>query len=116
MRGLGMRKRSTTSASTTKPAVKWYTLAAEAGDADAQYSLGWCYQYDDGVAIDMHEAVKWYTLAAKAGNVAAQCNLGKCYLHGTGSLTDKLEAVKRFKLAAEGGNESAQAVLNLLLK
>ena len=48
-------------------AVKWYRLAAEQGDADAQASLGWMYASGRGVEQDDAEAVKWYRLAAEQG-------------------------------------------------
>ena len=48
-------------------AVKWYRLAAEQGDADAQYNLGLMYDNGNGVPQDYKEAVKWYRLAAEQG-------------------------------------------------
>ena len=40
---------------------------AEAGDADAQYNLGWMYDEGEGVEQDFKEAVKWYQKAADQG-------------------------------------------------
>ncbi len=48
-------------------AVKWYRLAAEQGDASAQYNLGIMYINGKGVPQDYAEAVKWYRLAAEQG-------------------------------------------------
>ncbi len=59
-----------------KTAVKWFTLAAEQGDAKAQYNLGWMYEKGLGVVQDYKTAVKWYTLAAEQGLARAQHNLG----------------------------------------
>ena len=56
-------------------AFKWYKLAAENGDADAQTVLCACYATGDGIAVDKVEAIKWYTRAADAGNTDAQHNL-----------------------------------------
>ena len=53
-------------------AVKWYRLAAEQGDACAQYRLGSMYDYGDGVAEDRAEAVRWYRLAAEQGHAEAR--------------------------------------------
>ena len=50
-----------------KTAMKWYTLAAEQGDADAQISLGWMYEKGIGVPQNNKTAVKWYKLAAEGG-------------------------------------------------
>ena len=48
-------------------AVKWYTKAAEQGNADAQYNLGLCMTDGRGVPEDDATAVKWYTKAAEQG-------------------------------------------------
>ena len=47
--------------------MKWYTLAAEQGEASAQYNLGFMYNNGEGVPQDDKTAVKWYTLAAEQG-------------------------------------------------
>jgi hypothetical protein len=53
-------------------AVAWWRKAAEQGNSDAQYYLGYAYQRGEGIARDTSEAVRWYTLAAQQGNEAAQ--------------------------------------------
>ncbi len=45
--------------------------AAESGDAEAQLSLGYCYDTGDGVKKSYKKAVFWYTKAAEQGNVDA---------------------------------------------
>ena len=47
----------------------WYTKAAEAGDIDAQYALGWLLATLD--PPELTDARAWYTKAAEAGNTAA---------------------------------------------
>lgn len=96
-------------------AVKWFTKAAEQGDADAQYILGICYDNGDGVTEDNSEAVKWYTKAAEQGHAGAQCTLGICYENGYGVSEDKAEAVKWYTKAAEQGLAMAQNQLAWLL-
>jgi TPR repeat protein len=49
-------------------AVKWYRKAAEQNNADAQYKLGMCYEYERGVAEDSVEAYKWLWLSARQGD------------------------------------------------
>ena len=44
----------------------WYRLAAEAGDAKAQFELANCYAEGRGVAPDWGQAVRWYRKAAEA--------------------------------------------------
>jgi TPR repeat protein len=53
-------------------AVKWYTVAAEYGDAEIQYLLGDCYRYGKGVAKDLKEAKKWFSCAAYQGDDCAK--------------------------------------------
>ena len=66
-----------------KTALKWYTLAAEQGHADAQFGLGVMYDSGRGVIQDDKAALKWYTLAAEQAQDSAQYNLGWMYdYHG----------------------------------
>ena len=74
---------------------------AEAGDVDAQSSLGVMYDNGTGVPEDDVEAVKWYRLAADQGYASAQYNLGFKYATGDGVLEDAAETVKWYRLAAE---------------
>jgi TPR repeat protein len=95
-------------------AVKWFTLAAEQGNAKAQSELGEMYAYGQGVAQDYKTAVKWYTLAAEQGNASAQYNLGVMYHKGQGVAQDYKTAVKWFTLAAEQGDAFAQSSLGVM--
>lgn len=55
------------------------TLAAESGDAMAQFLMGWMHHVGDGTPIDYSAAITWYTKAAQQGHVAAMSNLGLIY-------------------------------------
>ena len=68
--------------------------AAEQGDAEAQFSLGSCYDEGEGVRVDKSLAVKWYRRAAEQGIVEAQFNLGICYETGDGVGKNVVEAAK----------------------
>ena len=83
-------------------------LAAERGNAEAQYDLGECYAKGNGVEKDEAEAVKWYRAAAEQGYARAQYNLGVCHAFGSGVGKDAAESVKWFRAAAEGGHAEAQ--------
>ena len=48
-------------------AVKQYRHDAEQGDAEAQYHLGCCYQFGDGIIKNKVEAAKWLRKAARQG-------------------------------------------------
>jgi TPR repeat protein len=77
-----------------KEAVKWYRLAADQGNAMAQYNLGATYANGQGVTQDYKEAVKWYRLSADQGTALAQSNLGVMYDKGQGVIQDYKEALK----------------------
>ena len=66
-------------------AIRLWRLAAEQGNAFAQYNLGDAYHYGEGVEQDYAEAVKWYRLAAEQGDEDAQLFLGDAYYYGTRS-------------------------------
>ena len=86
---------------------KWRTLA-EQGNADAQYNVGWIYQYVQDIPQDYRTAVKWYRLAAEQGHIDAQNYLGTMYEKGKGVPQDDKVAMKWWKLAAEQGSIQAQ--------
>ena len=98
------------------PAHGGYRLAAERGDAFAQFHLSLKYEYGDRVPQDMAEAVRWYRLAAEQGYAAAQNNLGRAYGVGRGVVKDDAEAARWYRLAAEQGHSSAQSELALMYK
>ena len=65
-------------------AVRWYTIAAEAGQAEAQYILGVMYRHGRVVAQDPAAAAGWFARAAESGMTAAQFDLGVMYCTGEG--------------------------------
>lgn len=89
-------------------AVRWCRMAAEQGNAGAQFTLGRCYETSDGVEKDAAEAVKWYRAAAEQGLVDAQLELARCYETGVGVAKDGVEAANWYGKAAEQGNAEAQ--------
>lgn len=89
-------------------------VAAEHGNAEAQYNLGNVYYLGEGAPQDFAEAAKWYGLAAEQGNASAQNNLGVMYDEGEAVPQDDREAVKWYLKAAEQGNASAQYNLGVM--
>jgi TPR repeat protein len=85
--------------------LKWYRMAAEQGDAMAQYNLGWRYADGRGAPADKAEAVKWYRQAAEQGHADAQAHLGYCYYMGAGVEKDWAEAYKWEDLARAQGKQ-----------
>ena len=85
--------------------------SAEAGEAQAQYTLGEMYYAGLGVPKDYVEAAAWYRQAAEQGHDWAQCLLGKMYANGEGVPHDDAAAVRWYRLAAEQGLAYAQTTL-----
>ena len=56
-------------------AVKCFRKAADLGNTDAMYNLGWCYLEGEGVEKDAVEAVKCFRKAADSGSVNAKTAL-----------------------------------------
>ena len=50
-----------------KEAAKWFRMAVEQNDPEAQYYLGTLYNFGDGVEEDIDEALKWYRKSADQG-------------------------------------------------
>jgi TPR repeat protein len=88
-------------------AVKWYRLAAQQGNASAQFNLGFRYDNGQGVVQDYVEAVKWYRLAAQQGNASAQYNLGLMHAKGKGVVQDYVKGHSWFNLGAASGNANS---------
>ena len=86
----------------------WYRLAAEQGDANAQYSLAVWYANGTGVAKDEVESVKWCRMAAEQGLEQAQFILGVTYSNGNGVPMNEVEAVKWYRKAVEQGDARSQ--------
>lgn len=84
---------------------------AQAGDAEAQESIGCYYYYGwEGFSKNSAEACKWYRKAAENGNADAQRNM---YLNrGEFGLSDD-EAVQWLRKAAENGHDDAQRELGM---
>ena len=79
-------------------------VKAEAGDALAQFSLGWTHYYAKGVVENSVEGVKWWTLSANQGNAEAQWELGGAYATGRGvPQQDLVAAYAWYNIAAENG-------------
>ena len=95
-------------------AFKYYRIAAEKGDAHAQFRLGKLYDEGWGVRLDYLNAIRYYRLAADQGEARAQCNLGCMYEDGRGVRQDYQEAARYYRLAADQGNASAQCNLGVM--
>jgi uncharacterized protein len=93
------------------PKITWKRKAAEAGDIEAQLSLGWCYSTGEDVAQDKSEAVRWYRKAAESGRLSAQTALGWMYFSGEAGKQDLREAAFWYRKAAAQGDAKARKML-----
>jgi TPR repeat protein len=92
-------------------ALRWFTLAAEAGYLPAQIAAA-------GLLADAQDwdgAARWYAAAAEQGDAPAAHSLG--VLHDRGLLGDaaRPQAERWFRQAAEGGHVPAKFALGALL-
>jgi TPR repeat protein len=90
-----------------KEAAKWYRLAADQGDAEAQCNLGILYHEGQGVAQNNILAVKWLLLTANQRNADTQRILGTLHEQGHGVARSYVRALMWYKLAAMSGDEEA---------
>lgn len=81
-------------------AVKWYLLAAEQGQADAQASLGWLYFDGTGVPQDYVQAHVWWNLAAAQGDEGARDNRNRVADMMTPAQIEEAQRLAREWLAA----------------
>ncbi|OJW69364.1 MAG: hypothetical protein BGO68_02880 [Candidatus Amoebophilus sp. 36-38] len=99
-----------------KEAFKWNWKAAEQGNVNSQYNLGWMYGNAKGVTRNYQEAIKWHQKAADQGFVGAQYTLGWMYEEGLGVGRNYQEAIKWYQRAADQGFADAQAKVDELNK
>ncbi|MCX7192420.1 MAG: trypsin-like peptidase domain-containing protein [Proteobacteria bacterium] len=101
---------------------------AEAGNAEAQYSLGEMYfqdkapsgpweKYQEKTILtkeNMAHALEWFQKAANQGNVDAQFNLAVMYIQGNGCVSDSAKAVEWLEKSAVKGHAEAQLRLGMM--
>ena len=91
-----------------------YELAANQGEANAQYNLGVFYRDGQGVDQNYERAVEYYEAAASQRHADAQFNLGLRYYNGQGVEQSNEEARKLWLKAAEQGVDDAIKALQQL--
>jgi|APGre2960657505_1045072.scaffolds.fasta_scaffold10432_2 hypothetical protein len=93
-------------------ATKWWKKAADQGNPDGQFQMGWrCWDGKGGVTRDRAEATRYWKLSADQKNIWSMAALGNAYLNGDGMPQDYNEAVKYLCVAKDGGSSWAQASL-----
>ncbi|MCW8131077.1 MAG: SEL1-like repeat protein [Planctomycetota bacterium] len=92
-------------------AAYWYRKAADAGNANAMFFMGYFYDVGEGVAQDKAQAVYWYE---KSGDITASYNLALIYVNA-GPLQNLAKAAEYFRKAAEHGNAEAMYSYAIML-
>jgi uncharacterized protein len=85
-------------------AVKWYRLAADQGNAEAQFKLAELHYGGLGVPKDYDEGDKWLRLSADHGWAEAQVALGNFYEHGAIGPKNFVQAHMWFNLAVSSAS------------
>ena len=85
-----------------------WTPLAEAGDAEAQVSLGLLFDLGQGVPEDPATAYKWYRRAAETGLAKAQFNVAVMEDSGVVGPRDAVAAARWYAKAAAQGHLRAQ--------
>lgn len=73
---------------------------ANAGDSQAQFSLGYAYAFGKNLPQDYEKAAFWYRKAAEQGFAPAQCQIAVAYVSGAG-------VSQNYKRAADQGYVAA---------
>ena len=94
---------------------EWIPLAEE-GDKEAQYFIGFMYEYGNGIPGDYKMAMKWYTLSAEQGYSNAQTNLAVMYALGDGVNKDRVYAHMWANIAYSNGNKGGKNLKDKLIK
>lgn len=95
-------------------AVTWYRKSAKQGYPAAQNSLGYAYEWGQGLETNLQLAVQWYHKAAEQNFAQAQNNLGTMYYLGKGVDYDDKQASYWYQKAAEQGHATAQRNLGVM--
>ena len=95
--------------------VEELTRAAERGDAQAQFQLGFFLSSGlRDVESDYSETLKWYRRSAEQGFARAQSTLGTAYAYGHSLEQDFTQAATWCRLGAEQGDADGQLCLAML--
>ena len=117
-RNAGERRggRATVTEPTETAEISALRVKANAGDASAQFNLGFAYDRGQDVPQDYAQSVVWYRKAADQGEASAQFNLALMYADGQGVPHDAAQEAAWFRKAAEQGHARAQHNLGVMYR
>ncbi len=86
----------------------WLEPQAERGDPEAQFSLGYMYEWGSGVEVSGKTANAWYSKAARQGHADAQYRLARELSYDDEPPANRKRSLTLFRQAAESGHKMAQ--------
>ena len=89
-------------------AIKWYQLAADQDNPDAQFALGLMHLKGHGVLQDHEEGIEWIERASEHDHPAALYHLGLAYDLGDEVKHDDDYSNYNYEIAAEHGHSGAR--------
>ncbi|MBL1419483.1 MAG: SEL1-like repeat protein [Alphaproteobacteria bacterium] len=96
-------------------ALKWFSMAANAGLVDAQYNLAVMYEKGHGTDVDLVETYKWYSIAGNKGDQQARKRAKIIKLElSTSQVLQAQKAIKAWKVVALPENANSAPKLNYL--
>lgn len=88
-------------------AFRWAKRASDAGNPEAAFLLGLCYDFGRGVEQNEGLAAQAYQKGAEAGDPSCQWNLAMCYRQGSGVNYNEGKAILYAYKAADQGYQPA---------
>lgn len=95
----------------TNEGLKWITGAANKGEENAQFMLGYLYYSGTEIPKNESEALKWFLKCVRPRDFEVHYIIGMIYAYGTSMTPNYTEAFKWFYRAAKGGNVQAQFIM-----
>lgn len=84
---------------------------ADAGDASAEYFLGWFYEQGIEVPQSYEKAFEWWSKSASKGISESQCGLAQMYETGRGTGQSLTDAFVWYSHAIMNGEEEAEILI-----
>ncbi len=101
---------------TPRAALRWFEVAAGAGNLDATNMVGRCHEMGWGTPLNACLGADWYRRAAEGGLDWAQYNLGNLLLRGCGVLRDRTQALAWYLRAARQGHAKSMNLVGRFLE
>lgn len=101
--GRGMAKDASRAEDLDRRAFALWQADAAAGNTEAHYWLGLCFEGGRGTTRDLQAAFREYQAAAKVGHPRSLLALALCYNFGYGVTADSNEAISYYQKAVDAG-------------